>query len=538
MNLSISRVIPLERRVRGAVTRSTQMKGKKKKMPKIKTGALATLLVLGLLITPILMLIPVAAAADGWTLVTDARGMKAYPDLREYVWQKNASMPPNGQYDKIGLHRLVKTGITPKGVIFMTNCPMWGTGEGRISNPPGDNWTKYENFSQAIYWANRGFDVYAIDYRTHFVPNTLNASQMSFAANWGWDVWISDIKEAAEKVKEVSGSKKFFISGECSGGMAALNYATKYWKDDLRGIILLDANFVSQMGYPVVGRINETNTYNMTKAIDDMNAVGNWTYAPFMSIRGLSLYALQNPGAPAEYPPGTPLTPTINPVTNKTWANITEWYTSAVYNNFGMGGPPGIFSNLMGGYGNISQVEYSFANSEFLPTRLNIETAAMANWVNCPYLAYDFNDHYNEIGVPLLAYATQLFSNLTGTFRFVNGINNTDFTGIMLKNYGHADVFFGTYSARDVSQPAYDWMYRHIFNLEKATVQGTYRDWTVLLLENRIYLYPPATSSGLPPIQSIGTWDPEYYGKLGWTAIDAAKPYIDMCMTCPYVRWS
>ena len=45
--------------------------------------------------------------------------MKAYPDLEEYVWQKNASMPPNGQYDKIGLHRIVKTGIAAKGVVFM-----------------------------------------------------------------------------------------------------------------------------------------------------------------------------------------------------------------------------------------------------------------------------------------------------------------------------------------------------------------------------------------------------------------------------------
>lgn len=76
------------------------------------------------------------------------------------------------------------------------------------------------------------------------------------------------------------------------------------------------------------------------------------------------------------------------------------------------------------------------------------------------------------------------------------------------------------------------------FSFNIALVQGVYRDWQVMLYDNRIYLYPPATSSGLPPVQSIGTWDPEYYGKLGWTPIDAAKPYIDICMTWPYVRWS
>jgi pimeloyl-ACP methyl ester carboxylesterase len=213
-------------------------------------------------------------ALDGWTMTVDGRSLKAYPDLKETIWATNATMPPNGPYDKIGLHRLVKTGITPKGAVFLTNCPMWGTGEIRISNPASDSWTKYENASQAIYWANRGFDVYAIDYRTHFVPKTLNASQLSVMANWGLDVWVSDIKEAAEKVKQVSGSQKFFISGECSGGMAALNYATKYWKTDLKGIILLDANFFT-VNYPIVGRMTETNTFNLTSAVNAVAASSN-----------------------------------------------------------------------------------------------------------------------------------------------------------------------------------------------------------------------------------------------------------------------
>ncbi len=415
-------------------------------------------------------LVGMSNALDGWTIMVEGRGLKAYPDLKETVWQKNATMPPNGQYDKIGLHRLVKIGITPKGVVFLTNCPTWGTGEQRISNPASDTWTKYENFSQAIYWANRGFDVYAIDYRTHFVPKTMNASQMSFAANWGLDVWVSDIKEAAEKVKAVSGAAKFFISGECTGGMAALNYATKYWRTDLKGIILLDANFFSP-GYPVVGRINETNTVNLTSTINAMNAAGTWAYNPYGTLAPVAAYALQNPGASAEYPPGTPLGNTTNPLTNKTWTNITEWFTIGVQYNFGTvsaSTPQGMFSNLTGGYNDISRLEYCFSNTEFLPYRIQLEAAAMVNWVNCPDLTYDYNDHYNEIGVPVIAFEAALFANRTGTFRFVNGINST-LTGVMLKNYGHTDLFFGTYSARDVSQPALAWMLNELGLTPKAT---------------------------------------------------------------------
>src|SRR3990172_6218766 len=115
-------------------------------MDKIKTCIIASMLAIGLLATIIPVFIPSVAAADGWTLIADAQSLKAYPELREYVWQKNASMAPNETYDKIGLHRLVKTGITPKGVIFL--CPGFGSAEQLMSNPPGENWTKYENYSQ------------------------------------------------------------------------------------------------------------------------------------------------------------------------------------------------------------------------------------------------------------------------------------------------------------------------------------------------------------------------------------------------------
>jgi alpha-beta hydrolase superfamily lysophospholipase len=118
---------------------------------------------------------------------------------------------------------------------------MWGAGSQRITNLPSDNFTKNENYSDAIYWANRGFDVYAIDYRSQFIPLTLNASQRAFAMNWTRDVWVSDLKQATNQLKEVSNVSKFFIAGECTGAEAALNYATKY-SCDLKGIILLEPN--------------------------------------------------------------------------------------------------------------------------------------------------------------------------------------------------------------------------------------------------------------------------------------------------------
>jgi hypothetical protein len=432
-----------------------------------KTSKKLTIAALVILLTvpTILTLLQSTQAQSSWTTVTDSRPLKAYPNLKETIWQANATMAPNGPYDKIMLHRLVQTNSTPAGVILMTGCPTWGTGEFFISNPSSDNWTKYENYSQAIYWANRGFDVYAIDYRTHTPPKPVNTTQASYTANWTWDVWVSDIKQAATQVKLISGANKFFIVGQCSGAEAALNYAAKYWQTDLNGIISEDFNFLGVTGYPIIGTTNTTNTYNLTQAIINMTAANAWinpSAVNLTSISPLSNYALQNPGAPAQYPPGTPLQPTLNPATNNSWANITEWYISAVQNNFGQTGlPSGFYANLAAGYGNITQFEYCIANTEIIPQRLVLENIAMADWVNCTYLSYDYNDHYSEINVPILAFEAGNFANATGTFRFVNGTATNDFTGIFLPKWGHTDLFFGTLSAQSVSQPALTWMMNH-----------------------------------------------------------------------------
>jgi alpha-beta hydrolase superfamily lysophospholipase len=390
-------------------------------------------------------------------------------------------MPPNGPYDKIALHRLVKTGITPKGAVFIYEGWAGGSsGERAISNPPNDNWTKLENFSQPIYWANRGFEVYAMDFRTHFIPDDLNLSQASYIANWGFDQMMSDMKEGVNKAKEVSGFLKIFMVGHGNGATAIVNYAALYGKEDLRGIILLDADLPGPQGPVVAKRGNETNTYNLTLTINSMIAMGTWAITPSSlsaTTHARNQYAVDHPGAPAEYPPGTPLSPAINPLTNKTWANITEYM---VYTNYYGSYGPGGLSNLYGGYGNITvYLQYMILQDRLIPARYSLESNAWINWVNCPYLKYDFDDHYSEINVPVLAISSQLFSNRTGAFRFINGLATADFTGIMLPNYGLFDLVIGTYSARDVSQPALEWMVNH-----------SPSDWTLVNDGRGVKAYP------------------------------------------------
>lgn len=427
-------------------------------MHKTKTTTLTTLLILGLIVTTIPAFITTSTAANGdWTLIYDGRGVKAYPDLKEYVWQKNATMEPHGIYDKIGLHRLVKTGITPKGVVFLCTG-FWYSAEQVMSNPPGDNWTKNENHSQPMYWANRGFDVYGIDYRTHFVPIALNSSQLSFMANWGFDQWISDIKEAVDKAKEVSGATKIFMAGFAGGGPITMNYASKYWQQDLRGIILIDGRNASKNTSP-------KDTYNLTATLAQMNAGGTWGVeysSPPSGAIFLLKYALESPGGPAVNPvTGASLIPAVNPSTNKTWTNITE------YMKF-LTGSRTSQSNIPGGYGTYdASLLFTATVDRYWPNRLNLEIAACGDWTNCPYVTYDYDDHYGDINVPLLGFISELYGlPLYGPV--IKGIANPDVTGIVLAKYGHFDSFIGVYSARDVSQPVLDWMGSQLVGLKAS----------------------------------------------------------------------
>jgi len=275
-------------------------------------------------------------------------------------------------------------------------------------------------------------------------------------AEWGWDEWISDIKEAVELAKAVSGVERIYIAGDSFGGSAAMNYASMYWKEDLKGILLRDGGTGAK--YPE----GVTNTFNLPAVIAGMIATGSWSSEVGGTEGSIFLmkYADQYPDAPPYYP-GTDikLQPEENPLTPypDPWNNIAEWAAFMIYIAWGLGA----VSNIYGGYGDPSVMIHIDATFDrYWPTRLSLESAAISNWDNCPYVTFDFDDHYNEIDVPLLAFTSELFG-LQYWGLFIHYIANPDFTGHYLWGYGHLDVYSGVFSKDNVSQPTYEWLINH-----------------------------------------------------------------------------
>ena len=64
-----------------------------------------------------------------------------------------------------------------------------------------------------------------------------------------------------------------------------------------------------------------------------------------------------------------------------------------------------------------------------------------------------------------------------------------------------------------------------------GALQGSYRDWQVVLSGGRIYILRPQSMAGVSLVQQVGMWDADYYGNLDKTIVDAAKPAIDECIS-------
>jgi len=196
-----------------------------------------------------------------WSLVEQGP-LSLQPELNHTVWETQRP-PYRGGHDRIRLQRLVDPTRTPKAVVFL--FPGTNSNAGNITcdafiantlasierwkNDPAlkshaaalkDELPAANERLIARYLAANGYDVYAIDYRTHFVPMDTPPKELGFMKDWGWELFIADAKAAIDQAKVISGQPKVFLGGTSFGGMLAMNYAALYWKDDLKGLILLD----------------------------------------------------------------------------------------------------------------------------------------------------------------------------------------------------------------------------------------------------------------------------------------------------------
>jgi pimeloyl-ACP methyl ester carboxylesterase len=386
------------------------------------------------------------AAGPKWVFKSKS-AVENNPNLRHHVWEMER--PPNGPFDKIALHRVVYKGTDPqlgpdkRKVIFII---------------PG-TWS-----TTNLFLANNGYDVFTMDFRTAYVPNLAYdqfGPEVASTATWTYGVYREDIKACVDEAKRITGAKKIFLGGRSRGGTQMFIYASKYWQEDLKGLIGLDGGGVwantpnpdpmtyeeylgmmaaFQAGFlgPLLYEIDDYEQMMYAGAVpESINMVGETSVAD---------YALTLPPTPD----GSAI------------ETVSDVIAFGAYYAWGVGGVTNYYTPYPGGEGetymDLKTLIGVMSNfTRYWPHVQNLEGVATGDYVDCPYLDYD--DHLAEITLPIIYFGGEL-GCAGGWCQYVppNKTASTDVTVVYLPGYGHLDVYAGTHSLETVKQPLLEWM--------------------------------------------------------------------------------
>ena len=395
-----------------------------------------------------------------WELKSIAQ-VENNPLLTHFTYE--VSRPPYCAWDRIRLHRgvLDDQAANPEDepppardnrkVILMIPGTWNAGGWSKITDP---------TLNPMLHLANNGYDVFTMDYRTVNIPDlayeqySTQGIDLSPTTDWTYAVFREDIKACVEKIKELTGARKIFLSGFSRGGVLMYIYASKY-QSDLKGLISLDGGIKDSIPYGV--RLDES-TYNQIVALfkegvfidPNTHSVFPWLAGitnlderayNSMRLAGVLPYARILAGAPLP----------------EEFDNVSDWVADKIHYMLG----EGLFTNYHGGY--IRRDILVTVMNEFTRYTPNIQTLEDSQLMahgDVPYFDYDDND----IFLPTIAFLTEIMCPQKSCQLDIlpNMTKSKDITIIFLEEYGHMDVLFGTYSLADVKNPLLEWLNNHL----------------------------------------------------------------------------
>jgi pimeloyl-ACP methyl ester carboxylesterase len=417
------------------------------------------------------MVVAHSFASDDWEY--KGVGVSNYnPDVKHYAWE--TARPPYGPWDMITLNRFVKESNNRNNIpnrpardlrkVLFFLPGTWDRGSTTIQDP---------KISLPWFFAENGYDVYTISFRTEYIPNyaydqfspfgLVNA--LKATAGWTYGVFREDIKACLEKAKTISRARKLFMAGKSRGGTQMWIYAAKY-AEDLKTLVSFDGGGAY---------VNVNPSAQMTKAAFDATvaALGTSSGLPYLSevdnydlhqFSGAVPFATTGVGAPLpDIKTLNPPIPSFAPADKNRMTYVSDLTAYKAYWLWGAGLVCNYYAPYPGGNGETYIDQNILTAVEALLTRYwpNIQTLEgnfMANYLVNPYLDY-LNPNIN---LPVIFFASELScpkgSCLSLPSTYQARTQSNDITTIYLPKYGHLDVFSGSHSLQDVKEPALEWM--------------------------------------------------------------------------------
>lgn len=353
-------------------------------------------------------------AAPAFSLTGGPRALKGAPGIYEWHFVAARGASP---FDRIGLHRIATGPNAPAHPeIVMLYLP--GT------NMNGEVAVDDVRYSMPLYLAAHGVDVWAMDYRTHFVPADTPADKLAVMGGWTNRVFEDDIAAAAAFVSARAHAEKLFVAGFSRGASFAYLFAALH-PQNVAGLVILDGFIAHRLARTMLaGRV-----------ADDIGG-SRLTYE---KRRALMEAVIRNPGGPAPLPK---------------YKTAAENLAQVVYHADGPFGGHGGLANPQGGFSDPSVLaRVLIGYDRWWPAVQDYD-----NPFDASALA-----RLKASKIPLIAFSSTNIS--TGwpakVAESAAATRSADVTVKRLAGWGHLDIICGTHAEREVYAPMLAWLRRH-----------------------------------------------------------------------------
>ncbi|HVA40394.1 MAG TPA: alpha/beta fold hydrolase [Candidatus Binataceae bacterium] len=336
-----------------------------------------------------------------------------------YEWHFVAARGPS-PFDRIGLHRIASGPSAPAHPgIVMLYLP--GT------NMNGEVAVDDVRYSMPLYLAAHGVDVWAMDYRTHFVPPDTPAEKLVVMAGWTNRVFEGDIAVAAAFVRAKTHSEKLFIAGFSRGASFAYLFAALH-PQGVAGLVILDG-FIPRNPAPAMpaGRV-----------ADDIGG----RHLTYDKRRALMEAVIRDPGGPAPLPK---------------YKSAAENLEHVVYDADGVFGGHGGLANPQGGFSD--------------PSVLARVLIGYDRWWPAVQNYQDYDNPFDASAlrrlkaskIPVIAFASTNISSQWPAMvtESAAATGSAEVAVRRLDGWGHLDVICGTHAESEVYAPLLAWLRRH-----------------------------------------------------------------------------
>jgi pimeloyl-ACP methyl ester carboxylesterase len=355
-----------------------------------------------------------SSSSNGFSQIATARALKGVPGI--YEWHFVAARGPS-PFDRIGLHRIASGPAAPAhpGVVMLYLPGTNMNGEVAIDD---------ERYSMPLYLAAHGVDVWAMDYRTHFIPPGTPAEKLAVMTGWTYRVFESDIEAAAVFLSAKTHDEKLFVAGFSRGASFAYLLAATH-PQRVAGLVILDG-FIPR--HPAAAT-------PAWRVADDIGG----RHLTYDKRRALMEAVIRDPGGPAPLPQ---------------YKTAAENLEHVVHDADGLFGGRGGLANPQGGFSDASVLaRVLIGYDRWWPAVQDYDnpfdpsTLARLKSSKIPVIAFSSTN----ISAEWPAMVTESAA-ATGS---------ADVTVKRLDGWGHLDVFCGMHAESEVYAAALAWLRRH-----------------------------------------------------------------------------